>query len=209
MIKTNVQFPTILGWSKQSLIIYANHNIKKNRYKRLNKTTYIVTPWISKKKKPYTLQVLFFLASKFVPSLSVSCASLSMPSLKRHAAWRYKAEGHSGEITWACIASPRASCAISFIKYDRQRRAYTVGDTIVPHSMNYRKTRRQQISHNLKTNLCFQTKLIKVTCSLKAWLLCISPRFNPRARTHLCIGIDCSCVVFCSKSRICTLLRIW
>jgi hypothetical protein len=83
-----------------------------------------------------------------------------------------------------------------------------VGDTIVPHSMNYRKTRRQQISHNLKTNLCFQTKLIKVTCSLKAWLLCISPRFNPRARTHLCIGIDCSCVVFCSKSRICTLLRI-
>lgn len=69
-------------------------------------------------------------------SFSDSWASFSIPSANSEAACRYIAVGHSGDTTSACIASPRASLAISLIRYDRHRRAKAVGDTIVPPSMN-------------------------------------------------------------------------
>ncbi|KAG6528878.1 hypothetical protein ZIOFF_011070 [Zingiber officinale] len=41
-----------------------------------------------------------------------------------------------GDITGACIALLRASCGISFIRYDKQQCAKMVGETIVPTSIN-------------------------------------------------------------------------
>lgn len=52
---------------------------------------------------------VFLWASRVVPSLRAACASFSIPSPVRAAACRYDAMCHTGEMTWACIASFRAS----------------------------------------------------------------------------------------------------
>lgn len=96
----------------------------------------------------------FLLFSWMEPSLRAAWASFSLPSAKRAAACKYDAICQNGDIIWAWEASLRASCGMSFIRYDRLRRAKTVGETIVPTSINC--TARQTV------NLDFQASQTKI-----------------------------------------------
>lgn len=87
-------------------------------------------------------EVLFLFSSSTDPSLSAICASFSLPNAKRLAACRYDAICQTGDITCACTASFRASSGISLERCERLRRAKTVGETMVPTSMNCKQIRK-------------------------------------------------------------------
>lgn len=57
-----------------------------------------------------------FLFSRIEASLRAAWASFSFPSAKSAAACKYAAICQTGDITWACDASLRASCGVSLMR---------------------------------------------------------------------------------------------
>lgn len=64
----------------------------------------------------FSWEAEFLLASRFDPSLSAIWDSFSIPRKAREADWRYDATCHTGEMTWAWIASSKASFGMSLIR---------------------------------------------------------------------------------------------